>query len=80
MSCTITYETIDGQTVTVRNYTGDVSMNLTSASNGGADYVAPACSVKTTSHSVLEPSTATLFALGLILGALSLRIRARGGT
>lgn len=31
-------------------------------------------------ESVPEPATSALFALGLILGALALRIRARGGT
>jgi hypothetical protein len=38
MSCTITHQVIDGQ-----NYTGDLSMDLTSASDGGAGYVAPEC-------------------------------------
>ena len=41
MSC---YETIDPATGEVtHNYTGNVTIDLTSACNGGAGYVAPAC-------------------------------------
>jgi hypothetical protein len=41
MSC---YTSIDPATGEVtHNYYGDVSINLTSASNGGAGYVAPTC-------------------------------------
>ena len=36
--------------------------------------------VKFTATSVPEPGTGALFALALILGVWSLRIRARGGT
>ena len=40
MSC---YTTYDANGNPVHNYFGDVTINITSASNGGAGYVAPAC-------------------------------------
>jgi hypothetical protein len=40
MSCYITY---DSNGNPIHNYTGDVTIDLTSASNGGAGYVAPGC-------------------------------------
>jgi hypothetical protein len=43
MSCAITIETIDSQPTEVRNFVGDVAINLTSTGNGGAGYVPPPC-------------------------------------
>jgi hypothetical protein len=40
MSC---YTTYDANGNPIHNYTGNVTLDLTSASNGGAGYVAPAC-------------------------------------
>ena len=62
MSC---YQTIDSQGGITRHYTGDVTINLTSAGNGGANYVPPACS-KRAATGVRELSTMVLLAIGLI--------------
>src|SRR6516164_3609614 len=40
MSC---YTTYDANGNPIHNYTGNVTLDLTSASNGGAGYVAPGC-------------------------------------
>lgn len=62
MSCTIT---VDANGTVTRNYTGDVSIQLTSA-NSGTGYQPPTCS-SGKSHSVPEPGTIALFAFALLL-------------
>jgi hypothetical protein len=40
------FETVDNGVI-IRHYTGDVTMGLTSANNGGLGYQAPVCSKHT---------------------------------
>jgi len=39
------YITTDANGVQTRHFTGDATMSLTSASDGGAGYVAPTCAL-----------------------------------
>jgi len=61
MSC---YETVDSSGVITWHYTGDVTINLTSA-NTGAGYVPPACS-KEAAAGVPEPGALALLAVALV--------------
>ena len=65
MSC---YISVDANGVQTRNYTGDAAIQITSAYGGSTSYVPPACTGSaphTASHSVPEPATLWLLALGV---------------
>jgi hypothetical protein len=59
------FETVDNGVIT-RHYTGDVTIDLTSA-NTGAGYVPPACSQQHAALSAPEPGALALFVFGFVV-------------
>jgi len=82
MNCYITWQTIDGQQVEVRNFIGNATITITSPDNA-AHYIPPPCidappadlpvvhtyvaAPLPASSSVPEPGTLALFVLGAVL-------------
>jgi hypothetical protein len=68
---------INGQPTEVRNYVGNATIQLSSASNGGAGYHAPACSQQHSAAAAPEPGALALLVFGLVVLGVNWAYRRR---
>jgi len=76
MNCT-TVETINGQPTEVRNYVGNATIQLSSASNGGAGYHAPACSQQHSAAAAPGQGALASLVFGLVVVGMNRAYRRR---
>jgi MYXO-CTERM domain-containing protein len=76
-SCFISIESIDGQPTEVRNFTGDVTIQLTSAYGGdGAPFIPPACNDAPPSNPIVVQDTLPAYTMHMSVSGQSTPVSA----